>query len=316
MRLFLGVDGGQSSTTALIGDETGRVLGAGTGGPCNHVGAAEGPKKLSRAVGECVGAACAKAGLDPNTVRFAAACFGMSGGPADKQAILAEILRADQLLVTTDAVIALAGATAGQPGIITIAGTGSIAYGRNAAGRFARAGGWGYIFGDEGGGFDITRRALRAALSMEEGWGPETALRGTLIEATGAADANDLLHRFYTTEWPRARVATLAKLVDRTAQEGDPVALGILHEAAKHLAALAASVRKQLWAPGDAVKVVHIGGVFGGAILLEHFRTMVETEPGNRCGPPVYGPAAGALLEACAAAGVHPTLRDLPDFKA
>ena len=167
-RLFLGVDGGQSSTTALIGDETGRVLGAGAGGPCNHVGAAEGRQKLIRAVGDCVARACEGAGLDPATVVFEAACFGMSGGPEDKQAILAEILKTGKLVATTDAVIALAGATAGRPGIITIAETGSIAFGRNAQGRTARAGGWGFVFGDEGGGFDITRQALRAALRMEE----------------------------------------------------------------------------------------------------------------------------------------------------
>ena len=168
--LFLGVDGGQSSTTAIIGDESGRILGAGSGGPCNHVGAAEGRQKLVRAVNECVAKACGQAGLDPATVAFESACFGMSGGPDDKQAILQEILRARRLLTTTDAVIALAGATAGQAGIITIAGTGSIAFGRNARGETARAGGWGYVFGDEGGGFDITRQALRAALRMEESW--------------------------------------------------------------------------------------------------------------------------------------------------
>src|ERR1700735_156549 len=107
MKLFLGVDGGQSRTTALIGDEEGRVLGAGAGGPCNHAGAEEGRQKLARGGGGSVG-----------------------GGPA------------------------LAGATAGKPGIVMIAGTGSIAFGRNAGGRTARAGGWGFIFGDEGGAFD------------------------------------------------------------------------------------------------------------------------------------------------------------------
>lgn len=315
MKLFLGVDGGQSSTTALIADETGRVLGAGTGGPCNHVGAAEGRQKLARAVGECVGVACAQAGLDADSVRFAAACFGMSGGPADKQAILGEILRADRLLVTTDAVIALAGATAGRPGIIAIAGTGSIAFGRNAAGRWARAGGWGYIFGDEGGGFDITRQALRAALRYEEGWGPATALHRVLLAETGAADANDLLHRFYTQEWPRPRVAKLAPLVDRAAREGDAVALGVIEGAARQLAALAASVRGQLWQPGEPANVAYIGGVFRSAILLERFRALVEKEEGNRCGPPVYGPAAGALLEAFAAAELQPALSEVPKFK-
>src|SRR5688572_6428487 len=197
MRFFLGVDGGQSTTTALIGDETGRVLGAGEGGPCNHVGAAEGRAKLTNAVSACVEQACTNAGLDPRAISYEAACFGMSGGPDDKQALLAEILPAERLIVTTDAVIALSGATAGEPGIIAIAGTGSIAFGRNEAGRTARVGGWGYVFGDEGGGFDITRQALRAALRYEEGWGPETALHRVLLEAAGGADANDVLHRFY-----------------------------------------------------------------------------------------------------------------------
>src|SRR5450755_3144917 len=109
MRLFLGVDGGQSGTTALIGDETGRVLGSGGGGPCNHAAAAEGRRKLERAVGDSLSAACTQAGLDARAVRFAAACFGMSGGPDDKQAILRQILPADVLVVTGDAAIALAG---------------------------------------------------------------------------------------------------------------------------------------------------------------------------------------------------------------
>src|SRR5664279_5593841 len=103
MRLFLGVDGGQSGTTAVIGDETGRILGAGEAGPCNHAAAGEGRGKLERAVTESVALACVQAGLDPAAVRFEAACFGMSGGPEDKREILAALLRADRLLVTNDA---------------------------------------------------------------------------------------------------------------------------------------------------------------------------------------------------------------------
>src|SRR5262249_4469681 len=154
---------------ALIGDETGRILGAGKAGPCNHAAAAEGRAKLEHAVLGSVGEACGQAGLDPAAVRFEAACFGMSGGPEDKREILSGILRAECLVVTTDAVIALAGATENGQGIITISGTGSIAFGRNAAGRSMRAGGWGYIYGDEGSAFDIGRQALRAALRLEEG---------------------------------------------------------------------------------------------------------------------------------------------------
>src|SRR5438270_8437767 len=99
MKLFLGVDGGQSGTTAVIGDETGRVLGTGEAGPCNHAAAGEGRAKLERAVRGSVGAACAAAGLDAAAVEFEAACFGMSGGPEDKAEIVAGLLRAKRLVM-------------------------------------------------------------------------------------------------------------------------------------------------------------------------------------------------------------------------
>jgi N-acetylglucosamine kinase-like BadF-type ATPase len=315
MRLFLGVDGGQSGTTALIGDEAGHVLGAGSGGPCNHAEAGEGRQKLVRAVGDSVAGACAPAGLDPRAVRFAAACLGMSGGPEDKQAILREILAADVVVVTDDAVIALAGATAGEPGIVAIAGTGSIAFGSNPAGRTARVGGWGYIFGDEGSGFDIARQALRAALRAEEGWGPPTALVGALLDATGSRDANGALHRFYTPDWPRSRVATLAPLVDEAAMAGDAVARDILHNAAQQLAVLTSAVRGQLWKPGEPARVAWTGGAFRSRILLERYRYLVELEDGNHTGPPQFNPAAGALIEAYRAAGLERRLSGVPAVK-
>jgi N-acetylglucosamine kinase len=309
MRLFLGVDGGQSGTLAMIGDETGRVVGSGEGGPCNHAAAGEGRRKLESAVAESVGAACAQAGLDWPTVRFDAACFGMSGGPDDKREILAGILQAATLTVTNDAVIALAGATATGQGIITIAGTGSIAFGRNRSGRTARAGGWGYVFGDEGGGFDIARQALRAALRMEEGWGPRTSLREILLAETGGRDVNDVLHRFYSPAWPRSRVAKLARAVDAAAQESDAVAAEILRGEAQQLAIIAGAVRGQLWNDGEAVEVAYIGGVFESSLLLENFRMLVELQDGVKCGPPRHGPAEGALLEAYRSVGMQVELR-------
>ena len=316
MRLFLGVDGGQSSTKALIGDDAGRLLGTGVGGPCNHVGAAEGREKLARAVRESVALALGQAGVEQQGVQFEAACFGMSGGPADKQAILREVVPARKVIVTYDAPIALAGATAGQPGVVTIAGTGSIAFGRNAAGETARAGGWGFLFGDEGSGFDIGRQALRAALRFEEGWGPRTALHRALLDAAGAADANALMHRLYTPEWPRQRVAALAQLVDTVAQAGDTAARDILLNAAQQLATLAVSVRRRLFQAGETTLVCYIGGVFQSGLLVERYRQLVELEDGTRCGPPRYNPAAGALLEAYRAAGLHPALSASPELKA
>jgi N-acetylglucosamine kinase len=299
------MDGGQSGTTAVIGDETGRILGTGEAGPCNHATRAEGRVRFVRAVTESAAAACLQAGLDPVTVSFEAACFGMSGGPEDKRETLAALFRTERLIVTNDATIALAGATESGQGIITIAGTGSIAWGRNPQGRTARAGGWGYVFGDEGSAFDIVRQALRAALRMEEGWGPDTDLRRILLEAANASSADDLLHRFYSPAWHRSKAAKLAPLVDQAAGNSDAVAIQILNAAAQELATFAVSVRSQLWKPGEPVEVAYIGGVFQSSLLRERFRMLVELEQGTRCGPPLHGPAEGALFEAYRAAGLR-----------
>ena len=312
---FLGIDGGQSSTTALIGDGSGRVIGYGRGGPCNHVGASEGRAKFTSAILTCVSAACEQAGLDESAVRFHSACFGLSGGPADKESILRETLRCEQMVVTHDGAIALSGATGGAPGVIVIAGTGSIAFGRNREGKAARAGGWGYIFGDEGGGFDIVRQALRAVLRAEEGWGPPTVLREALLEKIPAHNANEILHRFYTVDFPRSRVATLASIVDETANCGDRIAAQILANAAQELAMLAAAVRCQIFTTGEPAPVAFIGGVYRSKRLLERFRTLVELEPGNRVVAPMYGPAAGALIEAYQNAGVNVTISNVPEVE-
>ncbi len=315
MRLYLGIDGGQSSTTALIGekieDQTGRVLGAGRAGPSNHAAAAEGRRKFIAAITDSVHEAAKAAGIsDP---AFEAACLGLSGGPHDKEALTKETIRAGRYLITHDAHIALAGATAGEPGIIVIAGTGSMVFGRNVAGITARAGGWGYVFGDEGGAFDLVRQALRAILRNEEGWGPPTSLREALLEATGARDGNQLLHRLYTGDYPRDRVAGWAKLIDQAARAGDAVASDLLASAGQHLATLTAAVRRQLFGPtmgwAGVVNVCYSGGVFSSDPLLERFRMLVELEEGNRVSAPLHSAAEGALLEAYNLIGTKVNLR-------
>jgi N-acetylglucosamine kinase-like BadF-type ATPase len=309
MTLFLGVDGGQSSTRALVGDESGRVVGVGRGGPCNHVGKAEGREKFLRAVGGSL----REAGFEG--AEFEAACLGFSGGAADKDAYVRELIKAKRYVVTHDAFVALMGATAGAPGVVTIAGTGSIAFGRNRVGKTARAGGWGYVFGDEGGAFDLVRQALRAALRHEEGWGPKTALRDALLSSAGATSANDLLHRFYTDDYPRERVAAFSKRVDRVARDGDKVAREILLTAAQQLATLATAARAQLFDGAEPCCISYLGGVFRSEILLDRYRMLMALEEGNRVAEPVYGPAAGALIEAYRAAGVTVQLKDVPSEK-
>jgi N-acetylglucosamine kinase-like BadF-type ATPase len=311
MKLFLGVDGGQSSTVALIADETGRVLGWGSGGPCNHVAAAEGRAKFAQTMQQCLGAACHKAGLDAGSVSFEAACLGFSGGIADKEAYSRELIRSSLFLITTDADVALLGATGGVPGIIVIAGTGSIALGKNAQGRMGRAGGWGYIFGDEGGAFDIARQALRAALAMEEGWGADTALKGMLLERTGAARANTLMHDWYN-QFDKKKIAQMAGLVDAAAVAGDAVAAAILERCGGHLASLAAHVFGICFEHGSTPVVSYVGGVFQSALLTATLkRTLRETLNCNASAP-LFPPAGGALLMALRAAGLEVALSDVP----
>jgi N-acetylglucosamine kinase-like BadF-type ATPase len=215
------------------------------------------------------------------------------------------LIESEHWIVTHDAMTALAGATSGEPGIVAVGGTGSIVFGQNARGETARAGGWGYLFGDEGGSFDIVRQALRAVLREHEGWGARTALTPALIEAASVSDANELLHTFYTPDWPRQRIAGLAEIVNRIAEEGDPIALGVLHNAARDLALLVGSVRRQLWADGESAHIAWVGGVFRSATLLEHFRTLISLEENSICEPPRHGPALGALLLAYRAAGIR-----------
>jgi N-acetylglucosamine kinase-like BadF-type ATPase len=228
----------------------------------------------------------------------------MSGGPDDKAALLHELIEADEMVVTHDARIALCGAMSGKPGMIVISGTGSIAFGESSSGETARAGGWGYIYGDEGGGFDIARQAVRAALREHEGWGAHTALTPALLESTESADANDMVHRLYTPEWPRAQVATLARVVDRIAAAGDPVAIDVMNGAAQHLALLAAAVRRQLFREGEMSRLSWIGGVFGSSAVLERFRMLVELEGTVTTAAPEHVPAVGAMMLAYRAAGI------------
>jgi N-acetylglucosamine kinase-like BadF-type ATPase len=303
---YLGVDGGQSSTTALIGDQTGRIIALGRGGPCYEVAAA---------LQECLGSACRQAGLAPGEVRFASACLGFSGGAEGKETVVREMVRADHLMLTHDASIALSGAIAGDAGIIVIAGTGSMAFGRNAAKRTARAGGWGYIYGDEGGAFDLTRQALRSALRFEEGWGPPTSLHTILLAEAAAKSANELLHRLYKPEFERPAIAAYSKLVDQAAEAGDVVAQKLLTNAAQELALLVHAVRENLFRAGDKIAVAFTGGVFRSRTLLERFRTILELHDEVRVAAPIYGPAAGALIEAYRADGNAARLSDVPEIE-
>ena len=134
-----------------------------------------------------------------------------------------------------------------------------------------------------------------------------------LLAETASADANELLHRFYTTDYPRPQIASFSKLVDRAAMEGDTVARNIMLNAAQQLATSTSAVRSQVFEQREEACVAYIGGVFKSDLVLERFRMLVELEDGNRVMRPQHGPAAGALIEAYRIAGLSPTLSNGPE---
>ena len=293
MRYFLGVDGGQSSTRAAIGTASGRVVSRAVGAPCRRATSGEGAAQFRAGILELLANALSSAGLPPGT-SFDAACFGMSGGAEDKRRILVEIVPSAAIEVTDDAEAALEGAIADGPGLIVIAGTGSMALARDCGGSMARSGGWGYLFGDEGGAFDIVRSALRAALGSEEGWGKPTSLAGMFLESTGASSVNDALHRFYDADWPPSRVAGLAPLVDQAARAGDRAANEVLAAAGTSLGAIALRAVEALGTSQSELTAFMAGGVFRCERVRATFSASMQ-EAGLSVGRPAHDATVGAL---------------------
>jgi N-acetylmuramic acid 6-phosphate etherase len=262
--LCLGIDGGGTHTVALLGGRGGVVLGRGTAGPSNRQ--AVGTERALAALDEAVSAAFAAAGRTRGPV--ASACLGLAGAdrPEDQVVIRewAERVRlAGQVEVTSDAAILLAAGTPEGWGLVLIAGTGSIAFGRAADGRRARAGGWGHLLGDEGSAYALVMSALQAVARAADGRGPATSLTGRLLARLGVSQPQGLIAVVYRSGRDRADLAALAPLVVEAAED-DAVAAGIVEEEAQELAQAGASVARQLgW--GGPVPVALAGGLLFGS---------------------------------------------------
>jgi N-acetylglucosamine kinase-like BadF-type ATPase len=188
--------------------------------------------------------------------------------------------------VAPDATTAWLGAFLGRPGIVVIAGTGSVAAG-GSPGVLQRAGGHGHLIGDEGGGYWLGRMALRAALAAAEGAGPPTRLGDALTEAAGTS-LDELVLRVQRAPGDRTVLAGLAPVVGRCAEEPgeDPVAAAIIAEAAAALAGLAGALRRRL----GELPVAGAGGAFAIWPLWTAFQRATGAVP------PLAPPEVGAAL--------------------
>lgn len=310
-RFWLGIDGGGTNCRAAIADDAGTVRGEGRAEAANflRVGLERAVNHIKQAVNE----ACRQANIELTAIT--AACVGLAGTshPNHHRQMLTALQQAlpiAQIALETDARVALAGATGNKAGVVIIAGTGSIACGINARRRFARAGGWGPVMGDEGSGSYIGRRALEAVMMAYDYRGQPTQMMEPVLRHFGVASAPELATVIYDSspkekgEVP-ARIAQLSRIAVRAAQEGDQVALRILQDAADELAKAAIAVIEQLRMNEEAFEVAYVGGVFeAGELILAPLRAEIKkVAPHTELAPPQEPPVLGAVRLAKAAHG-------------
>jgi N-acetylglucosamine kinase-like BadF-type ATPase len=295
--LVIGVDGGGSTTVALVATAT-EIIGRGEAGPSNMQ--AVGVTRAFRAIEDAVSAAFAAAGRPPATVR--AAVLGLAGADRPQEQTLVRSWAerfglAKQVDVVNDAQVLLAAGTPQGWGIALVAGTGSIAFGRRPDGRTGRAGGWGYLLGDEGSAYALVMSALQEIAHAADGRGPPTLLTERFLAELGGERPMDLIPAVYRGGWDRTALASLAPIVLEAAEKGDSVAARIAAQGAHQLALTVAAAAMRLELPPDKLPLAMTGGTL---LNSEHYRQGVM-QGLDRCGihadpvTLVHDPAEGGV---------------------
>lgn len=261
MSLYLGIDAGGTKTEAAVSNGA-ELLGQATcaSSKVSKVGEEEARRNLHQSILR----ACEAARVSPQAIDRV--CIGMSGASPAGAAGWAERtiheLVPGQVKVIGDHIIAHQAAFGNLPGVLVIAGTGSIAYGRNEKGETARAGGWGSMVSDEGSAFWIGREALAAALRLHD-QASSNGLLSIFCELWQVRSPQEVL-RIANSD-AHVRFAELASAVSEAAEKGDPTAQAVTARAGKELAGLAGAVITRLWPPGTVVRVAMTGGVLQGS---------------------------------------------------
>jgi N-acetylglucosamine kinase-like BadF-type ATPase len=299
MNLIIAVDAGGTKTDCLIGTTQGEILARTSSGPANYQlvggdGVLRVIKELLCAVDEyCSHEKCS----------FEVMWIGIAGvdRPGEREQItkaLQTLGIARRVVVDNDAIIALASGTMGDPGVVVIAGTGSIAFGINEEGKRARAGGWGYILGDEGSAYHIGRAALNSVTRAADGRGQPTLLSQAIIDHFRISNVDGLVRLAYADEFGRINIANLAVIVAESAGKGDETAIRILGQAGAELGIAAGAVAKALKMESTAFPCVTTGGVFksGSRVSEALMKELVKAAPLSRLTRPEFPPVAGAYF--------------------
>lgn len=311
-RLFVGFDGGQSGSRAVIADANGHVLGTGIGPACDHITTPRGREANAAAITGAIRDALANAGAEAAAI--VSVGMGLTSAPRELdvqpifESIVHEIAHPQHIWVDHDAATNLAGATAGAPGVMVISGSGSIAYGINARGEEGRAGGLGYLMGDEGSAWWIGINALQAAAAAADGRGPATEILPFVLDHYDIPTIRHMHGILYADTFRRPMVSGITIDIVRLAST-DEVAHEIVTEAGRRLGRMVLAAVRQIHAPGEAVDVYPTGGVFrAGEIVVAPFReTILASWPEAQLREPQFEPVYGALIRGYQAAGVEMT---------
>ncbi|MDO9575766.1 MAG: BadF/BadG/BcrA/BcrD ATPase family protein [bacterium] len=290
----IGVDGGGTKTKAILANDRGEVLGEKEIGQSNYqiIGRENFKKTIIGLINDLIKDSRIEKG------KISKVSLGLAGvGRENEKKDVQNILRDAGFysIVENDAVIALIGALGGKSGVVIIAGTGSIALGKNESNEIARAGGWGYILGDEGSGFYIGKNALIYALKEYDGRGKKTILTEMIKQNLKISNTEEVIPMVYSGKLTRAGIADLAKLVFKAARTGDKIANVILDKAGNELGLLAYAVIKRLKFKSKEVDIGLVGGIFKEKeYLLEPIKSVIPYNINFK--EPRFSPVVGALL--------------------
>ena len=301
MKLVAGIDGGQTSTAAVIVDERGAVRGRGSAGPSDHVGQAPGSDRAARACMQAVAQAVTAAGLPADTA-FEAVGIGLSGYEGSwhgrEPSFHASIVR-----YFHDAPAALAGAILERPAGVVIAGTGSAAYAEGSHGEIVRAGGYGYLFGDGGGAFALARTALAEAMEAADR-GQRTDIGDAALPYFDVPDLHALARAVSLDQIKRPQVAGFARIVLDAARFGDQSAAALVEVAAASIARLARTIADRLATPDQPMPIAFVGGIAENPVVAAAVRAGLARAARIAIVSPDHDAAIGAAFLAFDAAGL------------
>ncbi len=287
---FAGIDGGGTRTTVVCGTAEGSPIDRKEFGPFNLNGI--GKAAFCSLLGEIIG-------YLQSLGRCMGVCLGASGSDNTMLRELAEGAFSQagiRLRLLSDYEIAHSGAFGGEEGIVAIAGTGSVVYGRNKSGASFRCGGWGHLIGDGGSAYGLGRDALVAVAKAIDGYGESTVLSSMLSDKLGLRDQNSIISYVYSND--KRAVSSLAPIVEKACSASDPVATRIVEDNAKALVDCVLSVSRRLGM--DRCRIALLGGLFEHETSFRRcFVHELERRKANlQVTSPLHNAAEGALLEA------------------